>query len=443
MAFLLESSAPAMAVENQLFAVPASFTDRWRTDHERIYPSTVLTDDGTAGDLSFYIPPSSGALLSLGDVCLELEAAIKVKDATTKQWQFIEDKDGVAPVNNLLHSMFHSVQLSLGNRLISDASQYYPYRAYLETLLRYSTAAQRSQLTSSGFYSDVGGKFNDAKDNAGEKARKALFTTKNYAQLSGKLFADLFNQTKPLIPGVPIHLRMVLSKQDFMLRCTEANKEFKVFIRNPRLYVRRYVPAPDYLLKITDQLQDKTAKYHIERTVIRVSDIAQGTQSTVVPNLQIGQLPKAMFIAFVASEDFHATVEQSPFNFQHFNVQQISVEVDGQSFPTKPYNADFDSKQYLECYDGMLDALSQKCSPNGEWSVSREDYAQGYTIFGFDLTPGGSGLGPLTLIKQGNLSVSVSFAKALAKPVMMISFMVYDSLLEINNHRQVLADFTT
>ena len=253
MAFLLENSEPAMAMHNQLFAVPATFTDRWRTEHERIHLTTALTDEGTSGDISFFIPPSTSEMLGLSDICLEVEAAIKVRTATKKEWVFIEPADGVAPANNLLHSMFNSVQITLGNRLISDASQYYPYRAYLESLLKYSTRAQSSQLTSSGFYIDYGGKHNDAKENRGEQSRRKLFDNKTFVQLSGKLFADLFNQTKPLVMGVGLTLRLVLSKQNFMLRVWEpatSNKEYRLFIRNPRLYIRRFIPAPDYLLKV-------------------------------------------------------------------------------------------------------------------------------------------------------------------------------------------------
>ena len=48
----------------------------------------------------------------------------------------------------------------------------------------------------------------------------------------------------------------------------------------------------------------------------------------------------------------------------------------------------------------------------------------------------------MTLIKQGSLSVSVSFTTPLPDVVMMISMLVYDNLIEINQHRQVIADFT-
>ena len=51
MAMLIENSAPAMHEESQLFSVPVSFTERWRTETERMNPTTVLTDDGATGDI--------------------------------------------------------------------------------------------------------------------------------------------------------------------------------------------------------------------------------------------------------------------------------------------------------------------------------------------------------------------------------------------------------
>ncbi|XP_055344937.1 uncharacterized protein F54H12.2-like [Paramacrobiotus metropolitanus] len=310
---MMENSEPAMQLENQLFALPATLTDRWRTEHEKLNPTTILTDNGSAGDINFFIPPSTSGLLSLADMILELEVGIKVRQ---------------------------------------------------------------------------------------------------YVQLSGKLFSDLFDQSKPLCTGVPVNIRLVVSRPEFALRVwdTDTTKTFKPFIRNARLSVRRYIPSPDFLTAVAGELLKKTVKYHIERVVMRVSDIPQRTQSTVISNLQIGQIPKVVFIGFVDSEDFHGSQKKNPFNFQHFNITQISVEVDGQSYPTKPYTADFAHNLSLECYDGLLDTLGHRPSLQGGLPFNRTQYNDGYTIFGFDLTPGHTGRGPLTLIKQGNLSVSVSLA---------------------------------
>ena len=103
-------------------------------------------------------------------------------------------------------------------------------------------------------------------------------------------------------------------------------KPYKFFVRNPRLAVRRFTPAPDFMLAVADQLQQKTVKYHIERTVMRVADIPANTQSTVVSNLQIGQLPKVVFIGFVSSEDFHGTGKTIPFNFSILTCNKLVLK---------------------------------------------------------------------------------------------------------------------
>ena len=48
----------------------------------------------------------------------------------------------------------------------------------------------------------------------------------------------------------------------------------------------------------------------------------------------------------------------------------------------------------------------------------------------------------MTLIKQGTLSVAITFEEPLQHVAMMLSMLVYDNLIEINQHRQIIADFT-
>ncbi|XP_055345161.1 uncharacterized protein F54H12.2-like [Paramacrobiotus metropolitanus] len=444
MTSIIEGSEPAIAAESHIFAIPPSFADRFRTEEERIGPTAAIPENIPAGgDINFYIAPSSNAMVSLPDLSIELEVALKKRN-TDNSWDRIQMTDTCAPVNNLIHSMFQSVQVSVANRLVSDCAIYYPYRAMFECLLSYTKDAMGTQLTSSGFYLDKAGSFDDAAGNTGEQARLTLFTKYEYIPLSGKLFSDIFMQDKPLITGVPLQIRFVLHKPEFYLRdwANPVTSEYRLFIRNPRIFVRRYVGVPEYMNAISKRLLTTTAKYPIERVLMRPIELPANIQSTVFNNIHIGQVPKVLFVAFATADAFNGTKKANPFNFQHFNLSQISVEVDGQSFPNRPYEPDYANGKYLDCYDGLLDTLGRRNSPFGALPFNRDEYAKGFCIYGFDLTPGGTGLGPLSLIRQGNLGIRVVFSEPLRQPTIMITLLTFDAVIEINNFRQLICDFT-
>lgn len=428
MALLMqEGSEPALQLDSHLFMVPATYTDFIRTETERILPTSGVTEEMSSGDMTFYIPPSS-SFLSLPDISLEFEAAIKKKEENGS-WVHLAAADQVAPVNYFAHAIWSQVQVTLANRLISDASPTYGYRSYIEAILNSSRAAIESQLTSSLLYLDEPDKF-DTADNKGEVARKALFTTHGYVPMSGRPHCDLFQQSKNLLPGVPLQIRFVLNRAQFYFRGTaEGAPDCKLFIRNPRLHIKRMIPNPSYLAAVTHQLASTTAKYHVERVLIRSFDIPSSTMGTTIANVHIGALPKVMFIGFVNTASFHGAKKNNPFYFQHFDINQLSVEAEGISFPTKPYQLVPNKGSALEPYDGLLEVLQKKNSNWGELPFDREAWMKGYAFFGVDLTPGSTGRGQMSLVKQGNLSIRVQFGTALTATVMCVVYMVFDNII--------------
>jgi hypothetical protein len=83
------------------------------------------------------------------------------------------------------------------------------------------------------------------------------------------------------------------------------------------------------MIALSKQLLTKTAKYHTEKPLLRVNDLPQGTQSTVISNIHLGQLPKMVFCVLVDSNDFHGTKDRNPFFFKHHSMTQFSAQVDG------------------------------------------------------------------------------------------------------------------
>jgi|FrelakmetLWP11LW_1041352.scaffolds.fasta_scaffold79631_2 hypothetical protein len=51
----------------------------------------------------------------------------------------------VGVVNNVLHSAFESVRLTINDTLISTSAKYYPYKAYINTVLTYPNSVKDAQ----------------------------------------------------------------------------------------------------------------------------------------------------------------------------------------------------------------------------------------------------------------------------------------------------------
>ena len=278
-----------MAADSNLFSVPASLTDRYRVEEERIAPTASIPENLPAlGEISFYIPPYTDALLALPELAFEMELSIQKRRNNSNVWEPLAVEDKVAPVNLIAHSLFSAVQISLCNRLVSDCAVYYPYRAMIEVLTTHTEGAMRTALTSSGFYFDTPGSMDTFADNEGEIARQKLFTDHTWVQLSGKVYSDVTSQEKNLVTGVPVHIRFVLNKPEFYLRrwcetnllAGEYPKEYRAFIRSPRLLIKRYVGTPDFMNSLAKHLTTTTAKYHLEKQLLRVVDIPVGTTGT-------------------------------------------------------------------------------------------------------------------------------------------------------------------
>ena len=68
----------------------------------------------------------------------------------------------VSTVNNFYQSLFSSVICTVNGVEITDPSgNWYPYKAYLETLLSYSQSTKDGRLSSLCYYTDDAGQFDD------------------------------------------------------------------------------------------------------------------------------------------------------------------------------------------------------------------------------------------------------------------------------------------
>jgi len=105
---------------------------------ETIY-KPILSVDQT--DIELSIPGNSDTYIDV-DLKLYIKGKLQKEDGTN-----LTGTDLTAGINNSLNSLFSQCTISLNGTQITQATKLYNYRAYIETLLNYSSDAAASYLT--------------------------------------------------------------------------------------------------------------------------------------------------------------------------------------------------------------------------------------------------------------------------------------------------------
>ena len=137
-------------------------------------------------------------------------------------------EDGaIIPVDNVLHSMWSGVDITMNGELVSTTSQKYMYKSYIETILNNSHSTKEYQLKLSGYFGDDGDKDEDylINWNKGMEQRHLHFHNGQKVEMIGFILSGNFGIQASIVNGVEIDITLI-PNADIMHLQSFCNRNF-------------------------------------------------------------------------------------------------------------------------------------------------------------------------------------------------------------------------
>ena len=213
-------------------------------------------------------------------------------------------------------SLFNQVEVILGGKLISSATNTYAHRSILEVLLNYDKEAAESQLGCGLLCKDTVGQMEEMDIsanpvlNTGLRTRSEWTKTSKIVELQGRIHLDLFNQEKRILNGVDLMVKLHRHMPEFCLVSGDTAPAYKITIVDAIFHVKKIGLAPSVFNAINTVLNDKNAQYAVTRTTPEVFTVPRGQQSQHIDNAFLSEIPKRIAICMMDNDSSTETIKR-------------------------------------------------------------------------------------------------------------------------------------
>ena len=370
----------------------------------------------------------------------------------------------LAPINNVMSSLFHSTCVKINNTTITKNSESI-YPDYLKKLISYGYGPKNSHLQSSGWYEDTD-QFDPIglmDDNAGFISRQRLFQRQvdathyeyhdEWVTFCGPLHHDLKNSEVGIPPGVNIDVELETTSNNFRLLCTTDDADAVLELGECVLHLPRAEMNETLFRSLHDTWQTQPIQMFHTRTVMSKQDIPVGSRTFFSNEIFKGNDTKpcrCFFFFLINEQQFPSNMKTNPYKFvrawfderkgHYVYVQNFEMRISGNemdSLTTKATLHD-DPVSFLR--------FNQVCNTDSsprDNAITYKNWMNNTSIFGFDLSSSGKCQNEFWIptLLAGHASIKITFSSELPYGITLCCLQELPSLSTIDKDGKILNSF--
>ena len=370
-------------------------------------------------------------------------------------------------VNNIGHSLFKQMNLRFNGALMSEQTDMYAYKAFIETILNYDRHEGDTLLAPQGWVNQLNvvprlqaAGVNDDISTTAEwlhnsaqplKTATVKFHSGQVVSLIVHPHLEAFHTGRLLVPGLEMVLELFCNSPDFFIFGTKTSgtgvkrmitldqTDLKVTLHLCRVSLNPTVYAA---LQAERKTKRKTAKYPVVRSEIRSFSFDGRTSRFTEDNVFLGKMPDRVIVAMVDSRAFNGDVEWYPFAFQKFGSTRVRQIVDGEEYPYPALELNgANGLKDLKGYHRFLEACG-RYAHHGASMVMPSDWGHNgrCILFMFNNVPSGLADDPThrNPKQAGNVRIEIDFSAILNTNLTVLVWGEFENLFEVDGNGAVL-----
>ena len=322
----------------------------------------------------------------------------------------------------------------------------------MENHLSYSKGT-KAALDYRGYFNDTCGEFDDvgSTDSSsnyekskkfGFKKRTDIFAESKWVYFCINLHSDITTLRKYLPTNIKIKFEFERSEDEFILLSHDKTTKFFIDFGETYMSCKRYKPSRTFQNFYNNQLKSgNNPTLPIDRSLIKSYVVNSGSTDLSVYNLIRGsQLPEQIIIGVVCQDAYNGTINKNPFNFQHFDIQEASLVVNGVNEPIEMYKLNVDIGDKVDMFANFLENTGVH-TDDREFGITIDDYYGGSFLIVWDRTPDKCNRYHRHVMGGGNIDINIKTRTPLNETVTVIVYATYSSDIIINNEKVHLTTF--